>query len=96
MYVLIVEYTKSEEQVAKVRAAHAAWVSKYVSAGTLLIAGPSKDKTGGVLLAKAIDIAKINAIVAEDPYVTENVAQYRIIDFDAKAFAQGLEFLQAA
>lgn len=94
MYLLIVSYTKSLDEVAVHSAAHAAWVKQYVDEGSILFAGPKKSKLGGVILVKSIAKNKLKEIIAADSYVKADVAEYQIIDFDCKATGQQLALLQ--
>ena len=66
----------------------------YVEQGLFLFAGPKKSKLGGVILAKSIERKKLLAILAEDPYIMEDVAEYRVVDFDAKITAAELDYLK--
>jgi hypothetical protein len=59
----------------------------------LIAAGPKKSGLGGVLLAKSMDKSTLLNILAEDSYVTADVAEYQIIDFDCKVAEPGLEKL---
>lgn len=72
---------------------HADWVKKYINEKVFLVAGPKKNKTGGVILTKSMDSALLNKIIAEDSYVIANVCDYQIIDFDCKVVTTGLELL---
>lgn len=93
MYLLIVSYTKPVEEVAPFVPAHAEWVNKYFKEGFFLMAGPKKNKFGGAIMVKSIDRAKLNKIIEEDSFITGEVAEYQIIDFDCKVSAEGLELL---
>lgn len=94
MYVLIVDYLKTETEVALVRAAHGLWIKQHIDAGLFLLAGPKHNQQGGVILAQSTDEKKLKAILAEDPYVAENVAAYQVIAFEAKTTRAELAFLQ--
>ena len=94
MYALIVNFTKPVDVVTPQIAPHSAWVKKYFDEGLFLAAGPKTSKLGGVILTKPVDRKALMNIIAEDPYVTEDVADYQVIEFDCKATAPGLEFLK--
>lgn len=96
MYLLIVSYTKPVEEVAPSVPSHGEWVKKYFNEGIFLIAGPKKNKFGGAILVKSIDRAQLNKIISEDSFITNDVAEYQIIDFDCKVAALGLEQLTSA
>ena len=94
MHILIVDYIKPAESVEPHIPPHGAWVKKYIDQGIFLFAGPKKSKLGGVILAKSIDRKQLLAIIAEDPYVSQDVAEYRIVDFDAKITIAELDYLK--
>lgn len=96
MYLLIVTYTKSIDEVSKHIETHAEWVKKYFAEGAFIAAGPKKDKNGGVIFAKNIDREILDKILAEDSYIKSDVASYTVVDFDCKVVKQGLEQLQTA
>lgn len=93
MYILIVSYTKSNEQVALHADTHSAWVKKYFDKGVFILAGPKKTKLGGAILAKSIPRDLLEDILAEDSYIQAGVAEYNVIDFDCKVVASGLDQL---
>lgn len=96
MYLLIVSYIKPVEEVAPFVPSHGEWVKKYFNEGIFLMAGPKKNKFGGAILVKSIDRTRLNKIIAEDSFITGDVAEYQVIDFDCKVAATGLEQLTAA
>ncbi|MDO8953322.1 MAG: YciI family protein [Gammaproteobacteria bacterium] len=95
MYVLIVDYIKPTDSVTPHIGAHSEWVKKYVDQGIFLFAGPKKSKLGGVILAKSIDKKALMTMISEDPYVIEDVAEYRVVDFDARLTTGELELLKS-
>lgn len=96
MYLLNVSYSKTPEEVAVHADTHSTWVKKNLEEGTFLFAGPKKSKLGGTILVKSIDKNKLMKIIAEDSFVTADVADYQIIDFDCKLTNPQLEILKAA
>jgi uncharacterized protein YciI len=88
-----VSYITAEENVAPHRQRHIEWVQKYFDSGIFLMSGPKKSKLGGVILAKNIEKELLKKIIAEDSYVTADVAEYQIVDFTARLAAPDLETL---
>lgn len=84
MFILNISFSKSPEVVSKYVGTHGDWVKKYIDAGIFLCAGPKPSKLGGVIIAKSMDKSKLLAIIAEDSYVLEDVADYQITEFDCK------------
>jgi uncharacterized protein YciI len=50
--------------------AHVAWLSKHYDAGTFVVSGRKVPRDGGIILAVGHDRAKIEQIVAADPFVS--------------------------
>lgn len=85
MYLLNVSYIQLPAAVEPLKPAHGAWVKKHLSEGVFLFAGPKTSGLGGVIVTKSVDRALLNAILSQDPYVTENVAEYQVVAFDCNA-----------
>jgi uncharacterized protein YciI len=85
MYALIVNFIKPVDIVTPHIPPHAAWVKKYFDKGLFLAAGPKTSGLGGVILTKPIDKKMLMQIIAEDPYVIEDVADYQVVEFNCKA-----------
>lgn len=96
MYVLNVSYTQSPAQVEAHIPPHGAWVKQHFANGNFLFAGPKKSGLGGAILVKSMPKADLLALLAADPYVAFDVAEYQIIDFDCKLAAPAQESLLQA
>ncbi|MDR3490975.1 MAG: YciI family protein [Gammaproteobacteria bacterium] len=96
MFLLVVNYTQSTEEVSKHVASHSEWVKKYIDEGIFVFAGPKKNKLGGAILAKSIDRIVLDKILAEDSFVKVEVAIYQVIDFDCRVTVPDLELLKTA
>ncbi|MFD4563123.1 YciI family protein [Streptomyces sp. NPDC058467] len=71
--------------------AHVAWLEEQYAAGVFLASGRKNPRDGGVIIAVAEDRARIEEIVAGDPFVTAGVCAYRVTEFIATKTAAGLE-----
>ena len=96
MYLLVVSYVRPAEEVIPHIETHSSWVKKYFQEGIFLMAAQKKSKLGGAILLKSIEKSLLTKIIAEDSYVTADVAEYQIIDLDCKATAPGLELLASS
>jgi uncharacterized protein YciI len=71
--------------------AHRAHLQTGFDAGMLLASGPQSPRTGGVILARAADRAKIDDFLGRDPFVRHGLTRYRVLEFEpvkhAPAFA---------
>ena len=94
MYILIVDYIKTSHEVEPFSTAHQQWVKQQFVEQNFYAAGPKTNKLGGIIFAKTMDKNKLQAIIATDPYVVEDVAEYRVIEFSCKAAIAELQYLQ--
>ncbi|MGF1741917.1 hypothetical protein L4C34_12720 [Vibrio profundum] len=94
MYTLIVDLIKPVDEVNKLAKEHGVWVKQQVDRGIFLLAGPKRSGLGGVTLTKSMDKGQLKTLLASDPYLIEDVAEYQIIDFDCKLTAHSLSKLQ--
>ncbi len=71
-FLVLTAFTSQEARVAH-RAAHREYLHAQVGAGTLLMAGPFVDESGGMIVFEAQDRAAIDEIMAADPFSTNDV-----------------------
>lgn len=83
MFVVILEYVKPLEEVDRMKAAHVAFLDAQYEKGHFIASGPRKPRTGGVILAQGMRREQLDAILAQDPFQREGVANYGVIEFDA-------------
>ncbi|MFH8617653.1 YciI family protein [Streptomyces sp. NPDC017979] len=94
MFVLELTYTAPAERVDAVRAAHMSWVDDHYADGLFLASGRKGTRDGGVVLAAGDDRARIDAVVASDPFVLAGVCAYRITHTAVTRTVPGLEPLR--
>lgn len=86
MFAIILTYKKPIEDVERHTPAHRAFLDRYYAEGVLLISGRQNPPNGGVILAKAESRERVLEIFAEDPFMTEGVADYVIYEFTPTKF----------
>ncbi|WP_328412093.1 YciI family protein [Nocardia sp. NBC_00403] len=59
---------------------HYAYIDRQLAAGTFLMSGRKVPRTGGVILAQALDRADLDAVIAEDPFLREGLADYTVTE----------------
>ncbi|WP_128437094.1 YciI family protein [Streptomyces cyaneus] len=91
MFVLELTYTAPLDAVDAVLEAHVAWLDEQYEKGTFLASGRKNPRDGGVILAVAEDRARIEELVATDPFVGAGVCAYRVTEFAATKTAPELE-----
>ncbi|MBL1085991.1 hypothetical protein JK359_29170 [Streptomyces actinomycinicus] len=90
MFVLELTYTAPLEAVDAVLPDHVVWLEEQYEKGFFLASGRKNPRDGGVILAVAGDRARIEELVAGDPFTVAGVCAYRITEFIATKTAPEL------
>lgn len=96
MFVVLVRYVKPLEVIDSLLPAHVEFLERHFGAGHFLAAGRRVPRTGGVILARVLDRAALERILAEDPFAVHGAAEYEVLEFTASRVAAGLELLRDA
>lgn len=94
MYLIISSYVVPTTQVDPHRAQHVAWVQQYLDSEDFIMAGPRRGKIGGVIVSRSMPIDRLMKIMAEDSFVSENLVENQIVDFDAPLTADAFKTLR--
>ena len=92
MFVVSLTYKVPDDIVDFHRPGHMAWLKDAFDEGIFLASGRRVPATGGVLLSK-VDRATLDASLAQDPFYSNGVAEFEIIEFTATSVAEGYENL---
>ena len=76
MYIVSLSYFRPVEEVETLLEPHIQWLDRYFAAGVFIAAGRKEPRTGGIVLVKDIDRARLDTILAGDPFVA--VANYEV------------------
>lgn len=81
MFIAILTYKKPLSEVDLFLAAHREYLAKHYAAGDFIASGPQTPRVGGVIMMKATDHAAVDAIIAQDPFNINDIADYQIVEF---------------
>jgi uncharacterized protein YciI len=81
VFVLLVRYLAPLHRIDEVRPAHMSYLEKHYADGTFLVSGRQRPPAGGVIITRDVDRAELERMIATDPYVTEGVGEYAVIEF---------------
>ncbi|WP_369213136.1 YciI family protein [Streptomyces flavofungini] len=90
MFVLELTYTAPLSAVEEHLTAHVAWLDELYASGVCLASGRKNPRDGGVLIAVAEDRARIEEIIAADPFTVAGICEYRVTEFYATKTAPAL------
>jgi uncharacterized protein YciI len=83
MYVVLLNYLKPIEEVERLTVPHRAFLDTLYEQDVLLVSGPQIPRTGGVLIARGgRGKDELLAILQQDPFYTEGIAEHTIIEFN--------------
>ena len=81
MFIAILTYKKPLSEVDRFLATHREYLAKHYAAGIFIASGPQTPRVGGVIMMKADSRATIDAIIAEDPFHINGIADYQVVEF---------------
>lgn len=90
MFVIELTYTVDLAEIDAAMKPHVAWLRRHYAAGTFIASGRKVPRDGGIILATTSDRAALEAILAEDPFVSRGLADARVIEFRASQRAPDL------
>ena len=94
MYVIVLHYKAPIDVIDRYRPVHLDWLQKYYDAGHFIASGRQNPLVGGVILSHAMPRAQLDAILAEDPFIENDLADTIIIEFLPHMTAPGFESLK--
>ena len=81
-FIIEYQYRVSLERVAEVVEEHRAHLQTGYDQGWFLASGPQNPKTGGLVIARAPELGDIEEFLSRDPFITNGIAEPRIIEFE--------------
>ena len=87
MFIAIVTYIKPLSEVDKYLQAHRDFLSEHYAAGNIITSGPQIPRAGGVIMIKAADREAAIAIISQDPFNINAIADYQIAELTPTMFS---------
>ena len=91
MFVIELLYKAPLAAIDAAMAAHVAFLNKYYDAGNFVVSGRKIPRDGGIIIAVGSNRAVVEAIVREDPFVKNGLADFRVIEFRASQRAKDIQ-----
>jgi uncharacterized protein YciI len=91
MFLVLVTYKKSLEEVDYFLEGHVEFLDKYYEQKKFIFSGRRNPRTGGVIVANVKTEQEIQAIIQEDPFHYQDIADYEIIEFFPTKFDDGFK-----
>lgn len=74
LFIVLLTYRQSLDAVDTHLAAHRDFLARHYRAGHFLLSGPRQPREGGAILARAPDLATLEAWLTEDPFHVHGIA----------------------
>ena len=81
MFVIELIYKADLEQIDAHMTAHMRFLRKHYASGHFLVSGRKVPREGGIILAVGRSREEIEAIVRQDPFCAQGLADFRIVEF---------------
>lgn len=81
MIIVQLTYKTPIAEVDKYLQAHREFLDYYYKQGLLILSGPMKPRTGGIIIAATNDRSYLETILQQDPYYLAEIADYHFIEF---------------
>lgn len=88
MFIAILTYKKPLSVVDKYIQAHRDYLTEHYAAGDFIASGPQNPRIGGVIMIKATNRDAVNAIISQDPFNINGIADYQIVEFTPTMFCE--------
>jgi uncharacterized protein YciI len=91
MFIIELIYTADLADIDAHMRAHMRFLKTHYDAGTFLLSGRKIPRDGGIILATGPSREAIEAIARQDPFVTNGLADVRVIEFRASQRAKDID-----
>ena len=91
MFVIELIYKVDLAEIDAHMAAHVDFLKKYYASGNFLVSGRKIPRDGGIILAVGKSRQQIEAVIEEDPFYKQGLADFRIIEFRASQRAADIQ-----
>lgn len=81
MYIIDLTYIVPLEQLDAHMTEHVKYLHKYYKQNKFVASGRKVPRTGGIILALADSKEEVDQIIAEDPFYTYKLAEFKVTEF---------------
>ena len=93
MFIIELTYTADLERIDAAMKSHMRWLKAQYAAGVFVVSGRKIPRDGGIIIAVGKNREEVEAIAAQDPFVTGGLATARVIEFRASQRAPSIDKL---
>lgn len=93
MFFVTLKFSANMAAAMTLMAEHNAWIQRGVDEGVFHAVGSLADGTGGAIVAAGCSESELNARLAEDPFIAEDVVTPEVTAFTPNLTSDALAFL---
>ena len=82
MFLFLLTYIKPLPEVERFLPEHIRYLDRQYRAGRFLCSGRKIPRTGGIILCNCSTREEAEALMVQDPFYVEGIAQYELIEFE--------------
>lgn len=82
MYMINMTFTDLDSVTTELTERHIAHLTDYYQQGALLFGGRKVPRTGGIIISNQNNIAEVEQMLRNDPFIIEGVMSYEITEFN--------------
>lgn len=82
MYIIDLTYIVPLEQLDVHMTDHVKYLHKYYKQNKFVASGRKVPRTGGIILALADSREEVDQIISEDPFYTQQLAEFTVTEFN--------------
>lgn len=91
LFIVVLRYSVTIDVLDQYVVTHREYLDKGYARGLLLVSGPQNPRTGGVIMAMAVDRNELWDYLKHDPFYTNSCAEYTIHEFVPIKYAESFE-----
>jgi len=96
MFVIFLKFSEHKAKAKDFMAEHNAWIKQGIEDGVFILAGSLQPKAGGCIIAHNIDRTDLEQLIAQDPFVQQQVVYADIFEVNPSIANEKLsDFLTA-
>ncbi|MEV5507987.1 YciI family protein [Streptomyces orinoci] len=80
MFFVLLTYQVPLDHIDALLEAHYAHVDRHFAKGTFILAARRRPRTGGAFVARGVGREELEAILAEDPFISSGAASYELFE----------------
>ncbi|NUP05317.1 MAG: hypothetical protein HOW73_04560 [Polyangiaceae bacterium] len=93
MYLVFLRFSSNKAMASEFMTSHKEWIARGIDEGVFLVVGSLQPALGGAVIAHGIPRAQLEARVAEDPFVVNDVVKPQVFELSPAKTDPRLAFL---